>query len=237
MSEAPICLIPARAGSKRFPGKNIALLRGKPLLAYVLDAAIGSGVFSAVWVSTDDPEIAAVGTSHGAQVHHRPPSLATDQATLVDVALDFVDWLTGRDGPVDTLGLILATAALLRSDDLRAGLTLFAERRADFAIAVTSYLESPFQALEEVNGYLRLFFGREYARQSQKLPRVLVDCGYFYFMRVEALRRERSLYGDRVVGYPIPRERSIDIDEPAHLTMAEALLDVASTRAEGRERA
>ena len=83
-----------------------------------------------------------------------------------------------------------------------------------------------------MNGYLDLFFGEQYARASQTLPSVCVDAGYFYFIRAASLRRERRLYGPRLVGYPIPRARAVDIDEPDHLVMAEALME-AVARLEG----
>lgn len=227
MSDQPVCLIPARGGSKRFPRKNIALLKGKPLLAYAVSAALDSRVFRDVWVSTDDPEIAAVAEGCGARVHARPAELAGDQATLWQVGLDFADWLERRSEKTSILGIVLPTAALLRPDDLRGGYERLTPT-SDFVMAVTTYLESPFQALEDVSGYLRLYFGREYANPSQRLPKVVVDSGYFYFTRVEALRRERTLYGERLVGFAIPRTRSVDIDEPAHLAVAEALLDINS---------
>jgi CMP-N-acetylneuraminic acid synthetase len=132
------------------------------------------------------------------------------------------------------LGVVLPTAALLRPEDLRNGYHLLAVRSADFVMAVTTYLESPFQALQESNGYLKLFFGREYAKQSQALPKVVVDSGAFYYARLEALRRERTLYGERLVGCEIPRLRSIDIDEPAHLAVAEALLQADADGAASR---
>ncbi len=234
MSDRPVCLIPARGGSKRFPGKNIALLRGKPLLAYVVEAARESGIFSALWVSTDDPAIAAVAETSGASVHQRPRELAGDKAMLWQVGVDFADWSERQGGKVAVLGVVLPTAALLKPDDLRNGYELMAAESADFVMGVTTYLESPFQALEEKNGYLKLVFGREYARQSQTLPKVVVDSGAFYFARVDALRRERTLYGERLVGYEIPRLRSIDIDEPAHLTVAAALLQAVSDGAGAR---
>lgn len=224
------CLIPARGGSKRFPRKNIALLRGRPLLAYAVEAATASGVFGDVWVSTDDAEIAEVAVRHGAKVHERPPALAADHATIVQVTLDFAGWLADRGDDVAYVGIVLPTAALLRGDDIRRAWATLRERDADFAMAVTTYMESPFQALEEVDGHLRLFFGAAYARRSQLLPSVVVDSGYFYLVRVEALRSERTLYGARLVGQPIPRERSIDIDEPAHMVIAEALLAAAEAR-------
>lgn len=234
MSDRPVCLIPARGGSKRFPGKNIALLRGKPLLAYAVDAARDSGIFAGVWVSTDDAAIAVVAEKYGVSVHQRPKELAGDQAVLWQVGVDFADWSERQGRKTEVLGVVLPTAALLKPEDLRNGYDLLTARSADFVMGVTTYLESPFQALEEKSGYLKLFFGREYARQSQTLPKVVVDSGAFYFARVEALRRERTLYGERLVGSEIPRIRSLDIDEPEHLTIAEALLRAASDRAESR---
>jgi CMP-N-acetylneuraminic acid synthetase len=203
----------------------VAPLRGRPLLAWAVDAARESKLFDDVWVSTDDAAIATIARGQGALVHDRPADLATDTATIAQVAIDFLDWLAARGTPREVLCIVLPTAALLRPDDLRGGWELFRARDAEYAIATTTYLESPFWALEEVDGYLRLFFGDDYARATQKLPEVRVDAGYFYFIRAEALRRERRLYGPRLVGYPIPRERAIDIDEPGHLVMAEALLE------------
>jgi pseudaminic acid cytidylyltransferase len=219
------CLIPARGGSRRFPRKNIAPLRGRPLLAWALAAAQASTLFDDVWVSTDDAEIAAIASAGGARIHERPPALAGDTATIAQVGVDFLDWLEARAPAVDVLCTVLPTAALLRPEDLRGAWDLLVAREAEFAIAVTTYLESPFWALEEVDGFLRLHFGEEYARASQSLPAVQVDAGYFYFIRAASLRRERRLYGPRLVGYPIPRERAVDIDEPAHLVIAEALMD------------
>jgi len=220
------CLIPARGGSKRFPRKNIALLRGKPLLGRTIEAATGSGLFPEVWVSTDDAEVASVAKEYGAQVHDRSTQLASDTATLTDVCLDFIRWLEKNGRVPEVLCLILPTAGFMRPEDLQKGYALLQERQADYSMAVTTYLEPPFWALKEENGFLKSFFGKEYLVASQKLPQVWVDSGYFYFARVEAFRRERTLYGEKVVGHKIPRERSVDIDEPGHLLMAEAILEV-----------
>jgi len=231
-SEISNCLVPARGGSHRFPRKNIAPLAGRPLLGWAIEAARASGLFGDVWVSTEDAEIGAVAARHGASVHRRPDALAGDEATVVDVLLEFADHRAAAGVEPEYLGIVLPTAALLTGDDLRDAWALLRVRRADVAMGVTTYLESPFQALEEVDGHLRLFFGSGGARPGQKRPRVVVDSGQFYLARVAAVRAARTLYVDGLVGYPIPRERSVDIDEPAHLLIAEALLDAAG-RSEG----
>ena len=230
------CIVPARGGSKRFPKKNIALLKGKPLLGYAVEAALGSGLFDEVSVSTEDAEIAEVARRFGATVRSRPAQLATDESTVVQVCLDFVASLESEGRPVEELGIVYPTAALITPTDLKDAYRLFRERQADFLWAITSYLEPPFWALHEVDGYLRSFFGDQYIVKSQQLPEVWVDCGYFYLVRVDALRRERGIVGERMVGYRIPRYRSIDIDEPYHLLMAEALLEVKERIEAGEQR-
>src|SRR5207247_768433 len=114
MSEAerPVCLIPARGGSRRFPRKNIAPLRGRPLLAWAVEAARESKLFHDVWVSTDDDEIAAIARGQGALVHERPAALATDTATIGQVGVDFLDWLAARGTRDEVMGVGRAGAGL-----------------------------------------------------------------------------------------------------------------------------
>ncbi len=118
------CLIPARGGSKRFPRKNIALLKGKPLIGRAIEAAVESDLFPEIWVSTNDAETAGVAAQHGAQLHNRPEQLATDSAPLIDVCLDFIEWLEKNGKLPDILCLILPTAALMLPEDLRKGYAL-----------------------------------------------------------------------------------------------------------------
>jgi CMP-N-acetylneuraminic acid synthetase len=206
------------------PRKNVAPLAGRPLLAWTLDAALGSDLFDRVLVSTEDPDIARVAEQHGADVVARDAALATSTATGVDVCLDAIARLEGQGERFDVLAFLLPTAPLRTADDLRAAWQRFVERDADFLMAVTDYAIPPFWALEERDGYLRPYWGHEYLVKSQELPRVCVDNGAVYLARVDALRRERTFYGENLVGYWMPRDRSVDIDEPVDLALAEFFL-------------
>lgn len=225
MSEQPVCLIPARGGSKRFPRKNIAMLAGKPLLGWTIEAVVSASVFGAVVVSTEDDEIAGIARQHGAEVGRRSPELATDTATVVQVTLDFVR----QRGNPEVACVILPTAAMLQPDDLRGALQAMTSD-VDYVMSVTRYMEPPFWALHYSDGYLKPVWP-DLMKKSQELPDTWVDCGYFYFARVAALQRERSFYGARLKGYPIPRLRSVDIDVPEDLEIAEAFLEVNRARA------
>ena len=92
-----VCIIPARAGSKRILGKNIKLFADKPLLGWTIEAAVASKLFSKVIVSTDSPAIAAIARSFGAQVPFlRPAELADDHATIDQVIFHALDWLRAK---------------------------------------------------------------------------------------------------------------------------------------------
>lgn len=229
----PLCVIPARGGSRRFLRKNLALLRGKPLLGYAIEAARDAGVFDRVVVSTDDAEIVMVAEAFGAEVpFRRPAELASDTATGVDVCLHALEELERSGSRYEVFGYLLPTAPLRTVDDVRNAYRLLVERGADFVMSVTSYAISPFWALEERDGFLRPRWGREYLVKRQELPDVCVDNGAVYFARVEAFRRERTFYGDRLVGYRMPLERSVDVDEPIDLALAEFLLARSTKEAE-----
>lgn len=224
MSSHTLCVIPARGGSKRFPRKNVARLAGKPLLAYAVEAALEAGVFARVIVSTEDAEIARIGELAGADVLARAPVLATDTATTVDVCLSVIDELRAAGGQFSAFACLLPTTPLRTADDIRHAHRVFVERAADFLMAVTTYAISPFWALEEHDGFLRPRWGREFLVKSQELPQVWVDNGAIYLARIDAFERERTFYGSRLVGYRMPRERSIDVDDAVDLRLADFFL-------------
>jgi CMP-N-acetylneuraminic acid synthetase len=224
-AEAPICVIPARGGSKRFPRKNLALFRGQSLLALTVQTARDSGVYSRVIVSTDDAEIAAAAREAGAEVRERPEHLAGDFVTLEPVLLDAADWIQEQGGTAPKLGSVMLTTSPLRTpDDVREAYRKFEGADADFLMIVSRYLKSPFLALEQRDGFTALMFP-ELARR-QPSPPVWVDTGMAYFARMDALRAERTFYGRRLVTHEVPVERAIDVDEPYHLKLADLIANV-----------
>lgn len=227
---APICIIPAKERSRRLPGKNVALLRGRPLLAYAVDAALQSGVFSRVIVSTDSQPVADIARRLGAEVPGlRPAELAADTASVVDVCLDLLDRLALEGTPCEILGVMLTTTPLRTASDVRGAWTRFTETGADFLMAVTTYDIPPHWALTERSGYLEPLFDADYVYNDGPLPSAVVDNGAIYLSRVQAFRKHRSFYGPReggrLVGYPMPKNRSVDVDEPFDLFLAETILE------------
>lgn len=210
---AEVAVVPARGGSKRLPRKNVADLLGRPLLTWTVEAALESGCFERVIVSTEDSAIAEVARAAGAEVLARPDALAGDRATMAQVCLHALDVLEAEGALPPAFCCLLATAALRRGEDIRAARARLVPGAADFVMATSEYSKSPLQALrEDADGHLRLMWPELADLRPAERPRLVVDNGSTYWCRTDAFRRERTFYGSTLVGHPMPRERSIDVD-------------------------
>lgn len=119
-----LAIIPARSGSRRIPGKNIRLFAGKPMIAYSIEAARESGLFTEVAVSTDSHEYAAVAKAYGAKVHLRARRWAADAIGTNQVTRVVLDWWKETHLPPEYACCIYATAPMLRPDDLMNGFNM-----------------------------------------------------------------------------------------------------------------
>ena len=118
-----LCVIPARAGSKRIKNKNLRIFRGKPLIAHAVDIARGSAIFDQVIVSTDSPEMMQIAEASGADVpFSRPPELADDHATSVAVIRHAIETMSDQGGDIDLVGCIYPTSVFLKKEHLIEGM-------------------------------------------------------------------------------------------------------------------
>lgn len=217
-------IIPARGGSKRLPRKNLLPLKGKNLISYTIQAALDSGLFERVVVSTEDTEIAEVSLRSGAVVSPRPAELATDTATVTQTCLDFLrqEELAGRN--VDVLCCLYPTAPLRGPQDIFGVADLIGQDGCAFAMAVTSYPYPPHQALRlGSNGTLEPMWPELVNKQSQQIGELWVDNGSTYAVKVPEFLEIRSFYGPGLKGYRMPRDRSADIDTVEDLPWLEYL--------------
>lgn len=216
-----VAIIPARGGSKRLPRKNIVDFLGRPIIFYTIDAAIESGCFERIVVSTEDDEIAATAEGYGAIVDRRPPELATDSATIVDVCLDFLnrESFAGRKWTV--MACLYATAPLRNAQDIRDTMALLQTDGCSFAMAVTAYDHYPHQALKIGSGAsLTPMWPDLVERRASDLPPLRAGNGSTYVVDTAAFRCRASFYGPGLRGHDMPRERSIDIDAAVDLEFA-----------------
>jgi pseudaminic acid cytidylyltransferase len=226
-SDRPLGIIPARRSSKRFPCKNIALLAGKPLLAYAIEAARESGVFDLVCVSSEDDEILAAARAHDAGLAlKRPPHLAADTVQLDQVCAYLLEYFASQGQPYPEFGLLLATSPLRTSQDIRAAYDIFTSQDADSVVSLVPFTHPPQRALWVTRGRVESYFGAQYMKQDyQSLDRLYRHDGSVIFAKSKVFLKEKTFFGPKTAPYFIPEERSVDIDNPLDLAWAEFLLD------------
>nr|WP_314541164.1 pseudaminic acid cytidylyltransferase [uncultured Campylobacter sp.] len=206
-----ICIIPARGGSKRIPGKNIKDFLGKPLIAYSIEAALNSKVFNEVIVSTDDEMIANVAREFGACVpFFRDASLSDDYATSTDVIKDAIRRVNFGFSDVCCL---YATAPLIRAEILKKAADEFKKQECKFLFSATAF-DFPIQRaikLDE-NARVSMFYPQFEKTRSQDLEPAFHDAGAFYFGKKEAWLECSALFAPHSKAYLLPRNLVCDID-------------------------
>jgi CMP-N,N'-diacetyllegionaminic acid synthase len=222
-------LITARGGSKGIPRKNLADLAGKPLIAWTIEAALESHGLSRVVVSTDDEEIAQVAMEWNAEVPFmRPPELAQDHTPHVSVVVHAVRWLESHGGMRPDYVMLLQPTSPLRSvKDIDASIHLILQKNADTIVSVCPIREHPYLSKQITpDGRLLDFVSRpEGYLPRQVLPPVYFLNGAIYLVHCDVLLEQETLYADRIFAYVMPPERSLDIDTPWDLYVANLILE------------
>lgn len=208
-----IAIITARGGSKRIPRKNIKEFCGKPILAYSVEAAAASGVFSHVMVSTDDEEIADIAGKYGAEVpFYRSESTSGDFATTADVLLEVLEEYRRRGERFDTLCCIYPTAPFVTAERLREAVSLLEESGADSVLPVVRFSFPPQRCVVVKDGCLQ-FKWPEYAQaRSQDLEPFYHDAGQFYCLKEKSFLEQKALVMSKTVPLILPEMEIQDID-------------------------
>ncbi|ELH0878897.1 pseudaminic acid cytidylyltransferase [Vibrio cholerae] len=220
-----VAIIPARGGSKRIPRKNIKLFHGKPMIAYSINAAIASGCFDKVIVSTDDSEIAAVAVAYGAEVPFlRPAEISDDYATTMDVMAHAINWCQSEGWGVEAVCCLYATAPFVRPEDLQQGYALLRDSDVQFAFSATSF-PFPIQRAIKLDefGSVSMFLPENEQVRSQDLETAYHDAGQFYWGKASAFITKRSIFSPHSKAVLLPRNRVQDIDTPEDWELAESL--------------
>lgn len=218
-----LAIIPARGGSKRIPRKNIKPFCGKPMIAWSIEAALASGCFDRVIVSTDDAEIADVARAHGAEVPFmRPPELSDDHTGTIPVVAHAVGWIGQHVGPVEFACCLYATAPFVQAQDLRQGLEVLQHSGAQYAFSVTSYAFPIQRAIRiRADDRVEMLNPEHFNTRSQDLEEVFHDAGQFYWGLSNAWLNHLKIFGHDSVPVRLPRERVQDIDNVEDWTVAE----------------
>jgi CMP-N-acetylneuraminic acid synthetase len=220
-----IAIIPARGGSKRLPGKNMMMIAGKPLIGWTIEAALESGVFGRVVVSTDSREIAVMAAQFGAGVPFmRPEELARDDTPAVEVLIHAVNELmAGKKTRWTHLACLQPTSPLRTAENIRAAVKLLEEKQADAVISVCKSEHSPLwsntlPASLSLDGFIPESIQKT---PSQQLPAYYRLNGALYFCRIPRMIAERTLFlKTGAYAYIMSRKDSIDIDDLVDFDLA-----------------
>ncbi|MDC5703108.1 pseudaminic acid cytidylyltransferase [Vibrio europaeus] len=221
-----VAIIPARGGSKRIPRKNIKLFHGKPMIAYSIQAALQSGCFDKVIVSTDDQEIAQVARQYGADIPFiRPASISDDYATTIDVINHAVKWCEAEGWAIDAVCCLYATAPFVQPKDLQKGLEkLESEPHCKYVFSATEF---PFPIQRAIklssDGKVSMFSSEYENTRSQDLESAYHDAGQFYWGRKSAFLNRDSFFSSHSKVVLLPRARVQDIDTKDDWEFAELL--------------
>ncbi len=224
-----LAYIPARGGSKGVPRKNIRPLHGKPLIAWTIEAAARCTDITDLFVSTEDPEIAAVAGALGCQVLSRPAELARDESTGVEVALHV---LRTTGGKYDLVVQLQPTSPLRVSADISACIRKCGPERAPACVSVVRATEPPnWMFTQTPSGSLEPLLPRHLMPlRRQDLPPAYLLNGAVYVALPSWLELHQTFLGPGVHGYEMPASRSLDIDTQSDFAAAEAILKQTNVR-------
>lgn len=220
-----LCVIPARGGSKRIPRKNVKEFNGKPMIAYSIEAAIKSGCFDQVIVSTDDQEIADVSKQYGAEVPFiRPESLSNDYAGTLPVIKHAIECLDRKGVEHSEVCCLYATAPFVTAEHLLNAYKQLQDSQADYCFSVTSF-PYPIQRAIKLSEFNRveMFYPEYYNSRSQDLEEAFHDAGQFYWGASEAFKEQRPVFSECASPYLLPRHLVQDIDTHEDFVRAEIM--------------
>lgn len=223
-----IGVIPARGGSKGIERKNVRLLLGKPLIAYITKTALAAQTLSEVYVSTDDKQIAQIATDLGANVILHPTHLSHDSAPTFGVIQYACELLRHRNIEFDALVTMRATSPLCLPRDIDEAVAALSKHpNVDSVISVVQSSIHPYRILR-INSWGELERSSEspefrHPVQRQTLDPVFVRNGAVYASRVETIDAG-GLWGSHSLPYLMPAERSVNINQEIDWVLAEAML-------------
>ena len=197
-----VAIITARGGSKRIPRKNIKDFCGKPIIAYSIEAALNSGLFDEVMVSTEDPEIAQIAKDYGAAVpFFRSAENANDYAGTADVLREVLADYAKQGKTFDCFACLYPTAPFVTPEKLQKGMSLLEQTSADIIWPVVAYSFPPQRAfMLDDGGYLAWQYPQYRLTRSQDLPTIYHDCGQFYCYNTDAFLNKP---GEQLIKYPL----------------------------------
>ena len=222
-----LAVITARSGSKGLKDKNIKMLKDKPLMAYTIEAALESGLFDCVHVSTDSEQYALIAREYGADVPFlRDAALATDTAGTWDTMRAVVKKYEELGKTFDTVTLLQPTSPLRDAEDIKQAFQVFEGKEAESVVSVCEVDHSPkiCNTLGDENS-MEGFIDTTVVGRRQDLGIYYRINGAIYIQKTELLMNAGNLYGPKSYAYVMSKVHSVDIDDAFDFMVAETAME------------
>ncbi len=222
-----MAVIPARKGSKGIKDKNIKILKGKPLIAYSIEAGLNSKYIDKVIVSTDGEEIANIAKTYGAEVPFlRPKNLSTDTAKTIDAVVHCIDELKKRGEIYDYIVLLQPTQPLRQSWHIDEAIELIFERNEDALVSVSEVRDNPIliRSIDE-NGYTKNLLKECSTRRRQDFDIYYRVNGAIYINKINESFNKSTSLNDNKLAYIMDSSYDVDIDDLNDFKIAELFID------------
>lgn len=221
-----VALIPARGGSKGVPGKNIALVLNKPLIAYSIEAALECESIDEVWVSSDDNQILDVARAYEkVKIHQRDAAIAQDNSPITQTIEAILD-LSGSE--TKYLVLLQPTSPIRSAGQISESIQLLqTSQEANSVISVCAMNDvhpARMYWMNENQPGLQPIMPQFENTRRQEIPTAWYRNGSIYVVKTDAFRRAGTVMAPPSLGYPMPSSQLLNIDEPRDLLIAEVVM-------------
>lgn len=207
----PICIIPARSGSKRIKNKNLINFFGKPIIAYSIEAAIKSRMFSRVIVTTDSKKISEVSKKLGAEVPFlRPKKISNDRTAIKEVICHCINRINSKN--IKYHFVIYATNPLIKISNLKKAYEKILKSKSKMLIGIKKYDTHPLKALEIKKNRLIFKFKKELLKNSQNYSDYYYDDGSFFIFETKSYLKRKYFFSNRTTFFIHSENESLDLN-------------------------
>lgn len=223
MAGKSIAIITARGGSKRIPKKNIKDFCGKPIIAYSIEAAINSGCFDEIMVSTDSEEIAEISKKYGASVPFmRSEKTSDDFATTSDVLNEVLSNYKEMGLEFEVMTCIYPTAPFVTAKKIIDAVELLRQNNDNKMVMPVVAFSYPPQRGYIINGSnITMKWPENYRARSQDLEKLYHDCGQYYVYRVDEFKKKNGQISENICPIIVDELEVQDIDNETDWLLAE----------------
>lgn len=218
-----VAVIPARAGSKGIPGKNLLPFCGKPLIAWSIEQAKMAGGVDSVWVSSDGDDILSVARAYGADGIRRPDAISGDAASSESAWLHALDEIERQGHEVEWMVGMQATSPLRSPEDIGRAISQAKDQGLDSLLSVAEIEDFFMWGLKDGEPFSVNYDYRD-RKPRQQIEKRYLENGSFYIFRPEILRRLGNRLGGKIGLYVMERHKMFQIDNPEDVRLCEAIM-------------